>query len=78
MGDAMIPISMIKEGDMFSNPLFVRMNPPGVIWRVEAINVKEEMVLVQAYSGSNMDAMKNSRVWKKNTDRMFSETWRYA
>lgn len=73
----MLPISEIKEGDMFSNPLWVNSNPQGNVYRVEKVNVKEKMVLVQTYGGSNLEPLLKP-FWKKNTDRMFSESWRYA
>lgn len=73
----MMPISEIKEGDLFSNPLFVNNPLPGNVYRVGKVNVKEKMVLVQTYGGSNMNPIM-APFWKKNTDRMFSENWRYA
>lgn len=73
----MIPISEIHEGDMFANPLYVNMNPQGNIYRVEKVSIPEKMVLVQTYGGSNLQPIM-APFWKKNTDRMFSESWRYA
>jgi hypothetical protein len=72
----MLPISEIKEGDLFTNPLFVNTNQPGNIYRVEKVNVSEKMVCVQCYSGSEMKPI-GRPFWKKNTDRMFSEDWRF-
>jgi len=73
----MIPISEIHEGDMFANPLWVNSNPQGNIYHVEKVNIPEKMVLVQTYGGSTMKPIM-APFWKKNTDRMFSESWRYA
>ena len=73
----MLPMSEINEGDLFSNPLFVNSYPSGNVYRVERINISEKMILVQAYGGSNMEPI-NKPFWKKNTDRMFSEQWRYG
>ena len=73
----MIPISEIKIGDLFANPLFVNSNPQGVIFRVEKINAAEKMVLIQSYGGQNCKPIM-APYWKKNTDRMFQEAWRYG
>lgn len=73
----MMPISEIHEGDLFANPLWANANPQGNVYRVEKINIAEKMVLVQAYAGSTMSPLMKP-FWKKNTDRMFSESWRYA
>ena len=73
----MLPITDIKEGDAFANPLWVNCTPQGNIYRVEKVNIDEKMVLVQAYSGSKLEPLLKP-FWKKNTDRMFSESWRYA
>lgn len=71
----MMPISEIKDGDQFSNPLFRYDQILGVVFSVEKVNEPERMVLMQArnpYTGDPIDRP----FWKKNTDRMFSETWR--
>lgn len=73
----MLPMSEINEGDLFSNPLFVNLTPPGNVYRVERINISEKMILVQTYGGSHMEPI-SKPFWKKNTDRMFSEQWRYG
>ena len=73
----MLPISEIKEGDLFANPLFANSIPQGVIFRVQKVNIPEKMVLVQSYGGSGMKPIQKP-FWKKNTDRMFSEGWRYV
>ena len=73
----MLPISEIKEGDMFANPLFMNSNPQGNIYYVEQVNISEKMVRVQTYAGSTLKPLM-APFWKKNTDRMFSEAWRYA
>lgn len=72
----MIPITEIKEGDLFANPIFVNMTPQGDIFYVEKINIPEKMICVQCYGGSTMKPIGKS-FWEKNTDRMFSEEWRY-
>lgn len=72
----MLPIDEIKEGDLFANPLFANMNPPGNVYRVEKVNTTEKMVCVQCYAGATMQPLMKP-FWKKNTDRMFSEQWRY-
>jgi hypothetical protein len=73
----MMPISEIHEGDMFTNPLWVNSNPVGNIYCVEAVNKEEKLVKVQCYAGSTMKPLM-APFWKKNTDRMFSEAWRYG
>ena len=72
----MIPISEISKGDLFANPLFVNENLPGNIYQVERINEKERLLLVQAFSGDKCERVMGP-FWKKSTDRMFSENWRY-
>ena len=67
----MIPISQINIGDMFQNPLF----PDGNIYVVEDINKEEKMIKVQAYNFYSFKPILEP-FWKKNTDRMFSESWR--
>jgi hypothetical protein len=67
----MLPISKISEGDTFQNPLF----PDGVIFFVEEIDQTEKMVKVQCY-GSKANPI-GKPFWKRNTDRMFSESWRF-
>ena len=73
----MLPISEIHEGDMFANPMFVNDRIQGNIYRVEKVNVPEKMVCIQAYGWANLEPLM-APFWKKNTDRMFSESWRYA
>lgn len=72
----MLPISEIKEGDLFANPLYMNMTPQGNIYRVEKVNINEKMVLIQCYAGSTLKPLQKP-FWKKNTDEMFSEQWRY-
>jgi hypothetical protein len=69
----MIPISHIKEGDQFQNPLF----SDGVVFAVVETEKAEKMVKVQAYSFRTGKCI-NEPFWKKNTDRMFSELWRFG
>ncbi len=73
----MMPISEIHEGDMFANPLWVNSNTMGNIYCVEAVYKEEKLVRVQCYAGSTMKPLM-APFWKKNTDRMFSEAWRYG
>ena len=68
-GDNMIPISQIKIGDMFQNPLF----PNGNIYIVE--DIKGKMIKVQAYNFYSFRPISRP-FWKKNTDQMFSESWK--
>jgi hypothetical protein len=69
----MIPISHIKEGDQFQNPLF----GDGVVFAVVEIEKAEKMVKVQAYSFRTSLPI-NEPFWKKNTDRIFNESWRFG
>jgi len=71
----MIPINEIKEGDLFSNPLF--LPHVGVVYRVERVSVKDKMVLLQGHSGTTGKPVLGL-CWKRNTDRIFSESWRYG
>ena len=73
----MIPISQIQTGDLFSNPLFSNTTVPGLVYRVEDVNADEKMLLVQAYSGIDQKII-GKPFWKRNTDRIFSESWRYV
>lgn len=67
----MLPIDNIRTGNQFQNPLF----PDGVIFCVEEVNYKEKMVKVQPYSFKSCCPF-GKPFWKKNTDRMFNESWR--
>lgn len=72
-----MPISKIKVGDMFANPLWA--NDPisgGNIYMVEEVDTKEKLVKVQAYNGRTLKPIM-SPFWKKSSDRMFSEDWRW-
>lgn len=71
----MLPISEIHEGDVFTNPVWRYCNPPGNFYYIDKINVKEKLVRVQTYGGSNMKPILKP-FWKKSTDKMFSEIWR--
>lgn len=44
---------------------------------VVQINIKEKLVCVQPYDGKSLEKFWRP-IWKKSTDRMFSEFWRYA
>jgi hypothetical protein len=67
----MIPISQIKEGDLFQNPMF----HDGVIFAVIEVELKEKMVKIQSYSYKDFKPIMHP-FWKKNIDRMFNESWR--
>jgi hypothetical protein len=69
----MLPMSEIKNRDQFQNPLF----RDGIIFVVEDINQREKMVKVQAFSIGTCRPI-GSPFWKRNTDRMFSESWRFG
>lgn len=73
----MMPFSAINDGDLFANPLWVHCNPPGNIYRVEEINRTEKMIKIQTYNGRTCTPF-GKPFWTKNTNRMFSESWRYA
>ena len=68
----MIPIDRINIGDIFQNPC-----TRGVLYYVTDKNSDEKMVLVEAYSSKAIPEYLNMRFWKKNTDRLFSESWRF-
>ena len=72
----MIPISEIKEGDIFSNPAYAGYAAAGVLYRVERVNTAEKMVLIQAYAANTCSPVLKP-FWKSNKDRMFSESWRF-
>lgn len=67
----MLPISKIKVSNMFQNPLF----RDGVVFVVEEINISEKMVKVQGRSFETYKPI-SKPFWVKNTNRMFSESWR--
>ena len=68
----MLPITEINVGDQFENPF---LRPSGLTYVVIDINKSEKMAKIQAM---DRKSLKNIRepFWKKNTDRMFSESWR--
>lgn len=73
----MMPISKIKVGDMFANPLWVNDEiVSGNIYVVEEISKKDNLVKVQAYNGWTLKPIQ-APFWKKSSDRMFSEDWRF-
>ena len=67
----MMPISEIHVGDQFENPMLF---PNGCTFVVVDINLDEKMVKVQAID-RNANVI-NQPFYKKNRDRMFSESWR--
>ena len=69
----MSPISKIKEGDIYCNPY---TGLSGVQYIVIEVNIPEKLVLVQGYSPApNCKPVYNS-FWKKNSNRMFSPSWK--
>lgn len=68
----MMPISEINEGDIFQNPMY---GFEGLMWIVEQVNSEEKMVKVQAYNTKTYQPYSRP-IWKKNSDRMFTESWR--
>jgi len=71
-----MPISKIKVGDMFTNPLWADGDlVTGNIYVVEEINTKEKLVKVQTYNSRTMKPFMKP-FWKRSSDRMFSEDWR--
>lgn len=66
-----MPIDKINVGDQYQNPMF----RDGVIFVVEEVSAKDRMVKVQSYSFQACKPFMKP-FWKKNTDRMFSESWR--
>jgi hypothetical protein len=72
----MLPITEIHEGDQFSNPLFVNDPIPGNVYVVEEVNKAEKIVKVQSYNPTKGKPIMKP-FWKKSTDRIFSESWRY-
>jgi len=71
-GITMLPIDNIRPGNQFQNPLFRGW---GIVWYVEEVKEKERMIKLQGYSYPTCSPV-GTPIWKKNTDRMFSESWR--
>jgi len=67
----MLPISEINVGDQFENPIH---RPYGVTFVVIDINKEEKMIKLQGIN--NRAENIGNPFWKKNTDRMISESWR--
>jgi hypothetical protein len=69
----MMPISEIRIGDVYKNPLY----SDGVEFVVVDINYEEKMIAVQPVSSQSRDVeFIGKPFWKSNRDRMFSESWR--
>lgn len=66
-----MPISEIRIGDVYKNPLYA----DGVEFVVVSVNSEEKMVEVQAYRCSALKPI-GKPFWKSNRDRIFSECWR--
>lgn len=74
----MIPLSEIKIGDLFQDPSSRGYGKySGLIWVVVDINGKEKMVKLQPHRFTDFTPF-GSPLWKKNTDRMISESWRIS
>lgn len=72
----MIPYSQINIGDVFSNPLHRNFGKfSGLKFCVVEKNDAEKMIKIQGVSSSTMDLC-GEAFWKRNTDRLFSESWR--
>ncbi len=72
----MIPMSDIQLGDVFSNPIHRGYGAlSGCEWFVTEINPRERMIKLQAMSYKDGKPI-GQPVWKRNTDRMISESWR--
>jgi hypothetical protein len=67
----MLPITEINIGDQFENPI---LRPAGLTFVVIDIKADEKMVKIQGIK--NDGQVIGKPIWKKNTDRMFSESWR--
>jgi hypothetical protein len=67
----MMPISEIHIGDIFQNPFLGR---DSLTYCVTDVNKLEHLVQVQPYDRHCKESGKP--FWKKNTDRMFTESWR--
>ena len=67
----MLPITEINLGDQFENPI---LRPTGLTFVVIDIKTDEKMVKIQGIK--NDGQVIGKPIWKKNTDRMFSESWR--
>lgn len=70
----MMPLSEINIGDVFSNPMHRGFgNLSGLEWYVA--DKKDGMVKMQPMSYFG-DTTVLKPIWKRNSDRMFSESWR--
>ena len=66
-----MPISEIRVGDMYKNPVF----HDELEYIVVSVNREENMVEVQALRSSSLEPF-GKPFWKSNRDRIFSECWR--
>jgi len=73
-----MPISKIKVGDMFVNPQRVVDGKivSGNIYIVEEISEKDNLVKVQAYDSWSLKPIQTP-FWRRGSDTMFSEDWRW-
>ena len=72
----MIPMSQLKIGNKFSNPLFRGYGKlSGIEWWITEINKDERMVKLQATSFESTNPI-GAPIWKRNTDRIINESWR--
>lgn len=72
----MMPMTEINIGDIFLNPMhrgFGKLS--GLQWCVVEKNDAERMIKLQATRFETGEPFGHP-IWKKNKDRMFSESWR--
>jgi len=70
----MMPYSEVNIGDIFSNPMhrgFGKLS--GLEWYV--VDKKEKMIAIQGVKYHSVEPF-GAIVWKRPSDRMFSEHWR--
>lgn len=68
----MLPYQQIRIGDQYRNPF---LYPVGNIYTVLEKDNDEKMVKVQAVCSKTYKNI-GSPFWVKNTNRVFSESWR--
>ena len=70
----MMPYSEINIGDVYSDPMFRGYGQySGLEWYV--VDKKDKLIKVQAVSYAKGEPVLEP-IWKRPTDRMFSESWR--
>lgn len=72
----MIPYNQINISDTFSNPLYRGFGAnSGIHFVVVEKNDDDKMVKVQPVDHKTLEPF-GACIWKRHTDRMFSESWR--